>query len=847
MAVGGASRARPFRPEQPARAAVDDQRPAPRGQLEGERRGMGIGRGLAPGRGGGVKNEGGAPGVEPRKAHGQARPRRRPRARGAKRGIKPALGTTAAAMEAGKPAIGMAQRAQGGGDAGDGIAMRPGRGTAGGGQRIGGPDQQGEDLEEFLGVARRDAARGVDLAGAVARQRLFGGAGEALHPAQREPGIDQPGQRLEARQAGRGRMPAPREKQCLLRQCPEEQFRGGAVAPVQDQERVVDHPDQPPPGQLRRPARPLARAIARDPVEDPVLRPFARGAVADGGKVVKPGAAVQLFLEGGVGHRQVPDLPPRPLDQVAREQEVAGNQLPAAGEGADGARLGMAGEAGCRAGAAGAHQGEPVERACPPSAHPVSARALFRARHGCRGASPFLPVEVAGTIERGAAAVIGVFRGSGGAAQAGDEEAVHAAEPGPEVGPQPQRAGLGAPGGLDAGQIGRLDGEVRVAFEERGKLRLALLGQKRAGAEDQHPARRDERERALEQRRLQREERLDPRRILDEGQIGVAPDRAGGRAGRVQKHGVEGCGGLPVERVGGDGLGLQAAACEVLAHPFHPRGRDVERGDLGPHGRELQRLAAGCGAEIEHPRAGGGGEHLRRHRRRRVLHPPGALGKARQFRDLRAGGKPQRAGGQQRRTEPLGPALGIGLHAQIDRRAGPLRCLHVLHRDLAPGRHQPATQPARQGGLGQARPAVGLGRDLAQHGIDEAGVALGPPAARVGQLDRGADHAMRLATGAELDRGEPQQRAQVGGGRLAQVRFQHRIGARQGAQRGDRQALRPGAVGRREARKHARLFGKRLVRLGHPGDQCRGRAARKVDAGHGCPPELSCSVSLRGL
>ena len=74
--------------------------------------------------------------------------------------------------------------------------------------------------------------------------------------------------------------------------------------------------------------------------------------------------------------------------------------------------------------------------------------------------------------------------------------------------------------------------------------------------------------------------------------------RAGARAGRVEQDGVEGGVGDPFAGIGRDQLGRQAGAGEVLAHPHHAAGRDVDGGDLGAGGGELQGLAARCGAEI---------------------------------------------------------------------------------------------------------------------------------------------------------------------------------------------------------------------------------------------------------
>ena len=60
---------------------------------------------------------------------------------------------------------------------------------------------------------------------------------------------------------------------------------------------------------------------------------------------------MDLLLEARVRDRQVPTGGGLPLDQEAREKEVAGDELSAAGKGADRLRLGLADES--RRGACG--------------------------------------------------------------------------------------------------------------------------------------------------------------------------------------------------------------------------------------------------------------------------------------------------------------------------------------------------------------------------------------------------------------------------------------------------------------------------------------------------------------
>ncbi len=106
----------------------------------------------------------------------------------------------------------------------------------------------------------------------------------------------------------------------------------------------------------------------------------------------------------------------------------------------------------------------------------------------------------------------------------------------------------------------------------------------------------------------------------------MAADGAGRRAWRVEQHGVEGFGRLPVENVGGDRLGGELQAREVGRKPLQPVGGDVDGGDVGASGSKLSGLAAGRRAEIGDAPAGDVAEQAGGQRRRHVLDPPGALG-----------------------------------------------------------------------------------------------------------------------------------------------------------------------------------------------------------------------------
>ena len=362
MAGGGAACAVPVRAELRTRAAIDDQRATSRGQLEGQSRGMGIGRGLALRRSRCVDDQRAAPALHPHETH---RDRLAPDAEDTgcrKRRVEPPFGPASATVKSRQRTIGMAQRAQGRRDPRDRIEDRTGRRASCRLQRLRRPVQQRQNLQQFLGVSGRDPALGVDLRRAIARQGLQRGVGMALHPGQRETRVDKPGQRLKPGQpAGRAR-PAFRQEDRLLPQRAEEPVRILALASVQQQDCMVNPADQAAARQIGRPARPAAVAEAVDPAEDPVLCAQARLAGAQRRKVVEPAAALQRILESRAGYRQIPDIDPGAFDQRARKQEIALNELPPLGVRADRARLGLADESGCSLRTACARSSKAVQR-----------------------------------------------------------------------------------------------------------------------------------------------------------------------------------------------------------------------------------------------------------------------------------------------------------------------------------------------------------------------------------------------------------------------------------------------------------------------------------------------------
>ena len=85
---------------------------------------------------------------------------------------------------------------------------------------------------------------------------------------------------------------------------------------------MVDPTDQPPPGQIGRPAWTTASAIARDPVPEPVLRPGAGLCVAHGGQIIQPREAVNVIGLTRIGLHDVPQRAALHLDQLPAKKCV---------------------------------------------------------------------------------------------------------------------------------------------------------------------------------------------------------------------------------------------------------------------------------------------------------------------------------------------------------------------------------------------------------------------------------------------------------------------------------------------------------------------------------------------
>ena len=219
---------------------------------------------------------------------------------------------------------------------------------------------------------------------------------------------------------------------------------------------------------------------------------------------------------------------------------------------------------------------------------------------------------------------------------------------------------------ISCGAIGKRR-NVGIAAQDRRDLRFALFGFERAGAVDEEAARPRQRDRLLEKLGLQLDERGEIARPLDPGDVGMAADRAGRGAGRVQQHGVERRR-LEAQRVGDHDLGAKAQALEIGGKHLEPLGRAIDRRHVGAGGRKLRGLSARGGAEVGDAHARTRSKQLRRQRGGGVLHPPFAVGVTFELGDRFMGVEANGAGRQNDSAEPLGPAGRVAFDAEVERR-----------------------------------------------------------------------------------------------------------------------------------------------------------------------------------
>ncbi len=423
------------------------------------------------------------------------------------------------------------------------------------------------------------------------------------------------------------------------------------------------------------------------------------------------------------------------------------------------------------------------------------------------------------------------------------KEAVDSAPLG-EMAGQGAQIALGRDAFGEAAQLGGIDRhppDRRAMGQQAGDLLPALLRLERADAINQGSSRRQHRDRRRQEPFLHAAEPGHVVGRLEMRDVGMAADRAGGGAGRVEQNEARRLRGLPPDRVGDMGFRRQPQPLEVEGEPLDPARRLVERDDMRARGGELRGLAAGRGAQIEHDLAGNVAEELRRQRRRRILHPPRATGIAGQRGDRPAGLAPQRSARQQNRIERLAPRLRIAARRDVERRLVQMRQGDGARRLLAIGLAPALPQPWRRV---EARLVLqdherrGFLAEPPQHGVDEA--LMGKEAPRIGQLDRGCHRGMRRrAEKQQLRQAEAQQILGRRGARrqrpLETMRDEG-VDLAEAPQHRRDQETREGAVARLQL-VHAGMLvdgfveGQLLVE--HRADQVERRAARRKRSGPG--------------
>ena len=296
----------PLQPEVLPRTTVHDQRASPRGQLKRQCGGMRIIGCLANRRHIGIDNDRGTPRRKPRKPHCQPFIRSCWNMRGGQRMIEPALLSTPTAMKPRQCAIAVTQGTQCRRDPIQGCVMLARHRSPRLMQRSRRPSEQREHIQQFFGIAGRQAPIGIDQNCTILRERFDRRVRQFLAAFERKPCINQPGQRLKAWQAGRCPLPALREEPSLLGQRAVKGVRGGFVLTAQQEQRVVDPSNHPPPGQIRRPAGARALAELINPAPDPVLRLLARPEISHGSQIVQPCAALPLCLKSKIRRVHIP-------------------------------------------------------------------------------------------------------------------------------------------------------------------------------------------------------------------------------------------------------------------------------------------------------------------------------------------------------------------------------------------------------------------------------------------------------------------------------------------------------------------------------------------------------------
>ncbi|MNL23332.1 hypothetical protein D3C87_1447160 [compost metagenome] len=162
--------------------------------------------------------------------------------------------------------------------------------------------------------------------------------------------------------------------------------------------------------------------------------------------------------------------------------------------------------------------------------------------------------------------------------------------------------------------------------------------------------------------------------VLRPADIGMFTQRAGRRAGGIQKNGVEKLFRLVLQHIGFNGFGVKTKPVEIFPEAAKTIAGLVQGSHLRAGKRELGSLAARSCTEIGNTFSGNIAHQLHRHAGREILNPPGTLGKAFKRGNLAFKFTETDTAIRQNRTAQLfRPDSRILLHREIDGRGRQLR------------------------------------------------------------------------------------------------------------------------------------------------------------------------------
>jgi len=374
----------------------------------------------------------------------------------------------------------------------------------------------------------------------------------------------------------------------------------------------------------------------------------------------------------------------------------------------------------------------------------------------------------------------------------------------------------------------------RPGTEQRRQPFLAFLGLKRAHGVDQHAAGSDQGDGVGQQAGLNHHQPGHVVRSLEQRDVGMAADGAGGAARGIEQHRVGRFLRDPARDIGGDGFGAQAKPGQIGVKSGEATGGAVHRHHPGAGRGQLGGLAARGRRQIEDPPAGKRTQQGCGQRRRGILNPPGAFAETGQLRDGPARGAAQRAaGGQDPGVQPLRPPAGFGgqLQRKVERRlaqmglgdgAGALGAIGGLPRLPQP------VGGVQAGGIlpGQHRRPVAA--QPAHHRVDQRFVGCRDRRGR-GQRDRGIHGGMTGRAKTErLGGTQPQQVLDLGPQRTGPVEHggNHRVKLAEPAQRRRRQQPDEGAIASLQSRGIESGF-ERLVERPPPAQDLRQHGQRQ--------------------